>query len=444
MTKIIDPDDLRVGTELSVNTSTKKIGLAVAGNLSTDGVSLNCLVSKIKELWAASGSTYIDDDFPFEFVSPKINADLINGWDFLDNTTRYLIRDGGWTLRDGSGVAQELWACPISLGAIGSSDQVYFQQVSGGSTANFQLTGAVNQPVKVYGDSSHGNFDYRSYFKMFVREQGKTYAQASLVDLAVTSLESQPYSFPLSNGVDSKIVASDATIASSAPYTGMSITYYATNQARTIGGTSYNFRIIVNGNGGTAEQVYSFVQYKLRQNSDIDSGAGTVIGKTADSLMSFPGSGTQLLTTTGVFIDNYNTADINRLTFVDQTGTERNFPFTAALSITFNANLQADSVARYYVYFASSYGTGSPIVVNDASGNPMSGLVSGNQSITHTFSYDTNIQGGRTAGTDANIVVVAIGLDTAQWVKATGTITRSVSNSVALIANLERSYANPV
>ncbi len=444
MAKIIDPDLLVVGTNLAVNTSTKKITLTIAGSLSTDGVQLNAIVSKAKLLWLASGSTYIDDPYPFDFVSPKVNADLINGWDWGDDTTRYLIRDGGWTLRDSGGVAQEIWFCPISLGAVGSSDQIYFQQVSGGSVTNFQLTGPINQPVKVYGDATHGNFDRRSYFKMFVREYAKLYAQASLADIGETTLESQKYGFPLSNGTDIKIADNDATVAGSAPYTGMSITYYATDQARTISGLSYNFRIIVNGNNGTAEQIYTFCQYKLRQNSDIDSGAGTVIGKTADSLMSFPGSGSNLLTALGVYIDNFNSTDINRIKFTDQTGVEREFNYTAAMTINFNSILQADADAIYVAYFASSYGTGSPIIVEDANGDPWTGLIDGNASIVHTFAYDTNAQGGRTPGTDASIIVVAIGKETAQWTKSDPvTLARSTTNSVSLAANLERSYVNP-
>ena len=64
-------------------------------------------------------------------------------------------------------------------------------------------------------------------------------------------------------------------------------------------------------------------------------------------------------------------------------------------------------------------------------------------SVTKSFNYDGNVQGGRTAGTDAAITVIGIGLATGQYVRATGTIARSVSNSVSLVAPLERNYANP-
>jgi hypothetical protein len=60
-----------------------------------------------------------------------------------------------------------------------------------------------------------------------------------------------------------------------------------------------------------------------------------------------------------------------------------------------------------------------------------------------TFDYDGNVQGGRTSGTDAAVTVVAIGLQTAQFVKVTSTITRSVDNNISLVSSLERNYRNP-
>jgi hypothetical protein len=71
----------------------------------------------------------------------------------------------------------------------------------------------------------------------------------------------------------------------------------------------------------------------------------------------------------------------------------------------------------------------------------MTGTISSTP-VTFTFDYDGNVQGGRTAATDADITVVAIGLNTGQYVRATGTIQRSKSNAVALVAPLERNYAN--
>ena len=72
------------------------------------------------------------------------------------------------------------------------------------------------------------------------------------------------------------------------------------------------------------------------------------------------------------------------------------------------------------------------------------GTVGGNASIQFDFAYNSNTQGGRTSSTDADITVVAIGLQTGQYVSATGTIGESTQNSVSLVAPLERNYDNPV
>jgi hypothetical protein len=91
------------------------------------------------------------------------------------------------------------------------------------------------------------------------------------------------------------------------------------------------------------------------------------------------------------------------------------------------------------------YGTANAIIVKDNANADMTGLISATTPIVKTFAYDTNIQrGAASAGDDAPITAVAIGLSTAQFVKTTGTITKSTSNSVSLVAPLERNYQNTV
>jgi hypothetical protein len=443
MAIIFDPDQLNDGTEIVIDTTAKTVRLVATGNLSTDGVTLKCVYSKLKELWKNS-ATYVKFAFPMVPITDE-QFELVNTWDFFDNTTRYLIRSGGWAVKDGAGVSLEEWAGIISLGSIGASDQPYFQQVTNGAATNFQLTGAVNQSVKIYGDVTHGNFDYRDYLKVFVREYQKSYGSASLTDIGVTDMTYQAYRFPLANSTDLKVTHNDATVSGY----GVSITWYAAAQVRSIGGVNRNFHVIINGNNKTAEEIYEGVQRLLRQNTDIDTGAGTKTGKVTNELLQFVGDTlkTKLDSTGGTYIDNFQTADINRLVMVDDTGTERTFPYTAVLTLQFGDNLKNDTNAVYRVFFttnpAGNYGTSNAVLVQDDTAANMSGNVSGASSVGLTFAYDTNVQGGRTAGTDAAITVVAIGLSTGQYVKATGTIARSSSNTVSLVASLERNYANP-
>lgn len=443
MAIIIDPDFLNDGVEIVISTTAKTIRLVQTGNLTADGVTLKCVYSKCKELWKTS-ATYVKFPFPFVPITDE-QFELVNSWDFYDDTTRYLIRTGGWAVKDTSGVSLEEWAGIISLGSIGGTDQPYFQQAIAGSATNFQRQGAVNQAVKVYGDATHGNFDYRSYFKIFAREYQKSYASSSLTDIGVTTMTYQVYRFPLANAADLKVTHDDTTVSGY----GITITWYGSAQAIDIGGTNRYFHVLINGNNKSAEEIYEGVQRLLRQNSDIDSGAGTKTGKVTNELLQFVGDTlkTKSDSTGGTAIINYATADINRLVFVDDSGVERTFPYTSVLTLQFGDNLKNDANAVYRVFFTSvpdgAYGTANAITVNDDTSTAMAGSVGGASSIARTFAYDTNVQGSRTAGTDAPVTVVAIGLSTGQYVKATGTIQRSAANTVSLVAALERNYSNP-
>jgi hypothetical protein len=214
----------------------------------------------------------------------------------------------------------------------------------------------------------------------------------------------------------------------------------------------------------TAEEIYEKVQWLLRQDFNINAQTGTVggtavTGKSADLLLRFVGdtleAGASLpnnpltgSTGGGVIIEGFASTDTNRLTFYDNSGTSRTYPFVASLTLQFGSNLTSDSNAKYWVYYtelpgAADFGASGAVVVNDNSGNPMSGTISGQASIVKSFNYDGNVQGGRPSATVASITAVAIGLDTGQYVRASGSIERSTANSLSLVAALERNYQNP-
>ena len=120
-----------------------------------------------------------------------------------------------------------------------------------------------------------------------------------------------------------------------APYTGMSITYFASGQARAgLVGGSFNFGIIIEGNDGTSNEVYEFVQWSLRStggngSGDIDDDGDVAIGRAMDGLMRFVGPELQVGSVdgglsfpvnpdgggTGVFIDSLNASSKNDVIF---------------------------------------------------------------------------------------------------------------------------------
>jgi hypothetical protein len=437
MALITDPDDLNQGTEITISTGAKTIALTVAGNLSNDGVTGQAFYSFLKEEWKNDASL-IPYPFPMVSITPE-QFEFIEGWKPANDTTRNLLRSAGWREINASDVVNREYMGVISLGNIDSSNTAYFAFSSDTAKTDFDFAGTVNQGIQTFGDATNGNFDKRSdTLTLYIRSQGNTYASATSTSIGLTSLNYIANRFPLAEATDSKISASDVTISSSAPYTGMSITYGAVT--RSIGGVSYNFNIVVDGNNGTTQQIYEFVQYSLRLATDIDAGAGSQVGFLADDLMRFEGD--TLKTTTGVAIDNFLAGDRNNLVFKDTGGTDRTFPFLATGTLSFNTNLVNDASAIYRMFFTSGFGTGSAIIVDDNSGTDISGNISGSSTISFDFDYDGNSQGGRTPGTDANVTVVAIGLNTAQYVSATATIGKATGQNISLVAPLERNYSN--
>lgn len=505
MAKITDKSLLNQNIEVTFDTVNQIVALNVSGNLddigpgASNGVTFQSLYSFTKQEWRID-SELIKYPFPILAITPN-QFEMQEDWDFSgsdwtgSNFKGRLVRDGGWARRDSGGTIREEYMNIATLGTfVTNSDQAYYQQSGSLAKVDFLFAGPVNEAVKIYGDAGNGNFDYRDYFKTFLRERGKTFSFGDLiVDQELSALTFIKYALPLSNTTDIKITATDNTITGSAPYTSVDIyyqsgsgfttltsgsaypsgsvvqdstgrwfytiaggtsdndaaasdtgvTWTAYSGERDIGGTYYAYNVFIEAaNLADAEEVYEKVQYLLRTGSDIDTGDGIVIGNTADELLNFIGD--TLRTTDGVYIDNFLATDTNRLEFTDISGSVRTFPFVAAGTINFNINLQQDPSASYWMFFTNAggnqYGTTNAIIVNNNSGAGISGSVATSASVSFDFDYDNNEQGGRTSGSDAPITVVAIGLATAQFVSATSNIERSVSNSVTLVSNLERNF----
>lgn len=556
MAKITDPDSLTyelntvaAGTaNVVIDTAANRIEINTGGSLTDDGVTGQALYSKLKEIWK-NEPLAIPYDFPMEAITPE-QFEFIKDWELAGTGSINLIRDAGFAYRNSAGTSVAEYIGFDSVFALNNNaqsggDQVYIElDEPNGTTQNAYITGQANQPIQVYGDGTHGSLDYRNNdLRFFVREQGKDFAFSSVSALNVPQpLTYKKYAFPISNSLDLKIDGvsglQDTDIATGgfpnapdiAPFNGMSITSYASAQGRTIGGTSYNFDIIINGNNATAEQIYAFVQYQLRRAADVDAdGVASLNGNTADEMLEFIGDTLRTLrdrNNRGIYIDNFDTNDTNRLEFTDNTGAVRTFPFVAAGNLAFNVNLQNDAAAKYWMYFTTNpggnFGTDNAVLVhgntgvesgaggditfansNEINSTPLdlsvfavgdvihvesstsnngyyevltssanqltvqnfdgtaaaltteSGLattdvtatiagdVSGNATIGWDFDYDGNAQGGRTPATDAGVTIVALGLDTGQYVQTTATIGRAVGQNISLVAALERNYSNP-
>ena len=112
--------------------------------------------------------------------------------------------------------------------------------------------------------------------------------------------------------------------------------------------------------------------------------------------------------------------------------------YDSTLTLTAQAgvsgNVDANPIDSPDAIIVDSAGQFSPL--------PITGIVAG-ASVSYDFDYDNNAQGSRTPATNANVVVRAIGTDSAQFVQTTGTIQRTTVNNFSLVAPLERNFSNP-
>jgi hypothetical protein len=358
-----------------------------------------------------------------------------------------------------------------TLGSFNAAlDRAYYYQENGGQIPFTRNAGEVNQGIQILSSGSRvigEEYNYKTFFRIYLREQGKTYGFYNLLaEQNLTTLTSRKFALPLTNAVDLNIEATDNTIDTTAPYTGMSITYFTSSFQRSIGGTSFDFKVLVDGNSGTKQEIYEFVQRQLRTGSNIDTGDNftSVTGSVAEELLEFVGANLKTKYQTavggnsaisgGVFIDNFLAADTNDLTFIDDTQTERTFPFVSAGTLSFNANLQDDTDAIYKVFFTNDdagdntgrdFGTQDAIIIiqNDGT-SPITGSVAGSSSRAFDYDFDNNVQrGNASSGSNVPFTGVAIGLSSAQYVVTTGTITRSTTNAINFVSALERNYSNP-
>jgi len=234
--KIVDPDQLAQAVEVVYDKDAKTIQLLIAGDLDdtspgrTSGVTGQAIYSFSKEEWLTD-ATLNELRFPFDPIFEQ-KLILVDGWKWADAQTRDLLRDVGWQEIDAAESAgvQTLG----DFDAVG--DQAYYQQISGfdgtadASVADFDKNGEVNEAVEFIGSGGSPTND--SFLAVFLREQGKLYAQGELVaDQSLASIDFRFYGVPLENAPDigegSGPLETDANIDSNTPYTNMGLDYIA-------------------------------------------------------------------------------------------------------------------------------------------------------------------------------------------------------------------------
>lgn len=118
MAKLIDGDDLIVGTNITIDTTARTFTLVASADGSTtngliakDGVTIQALYSKFIKLWETS--TYNQFPFPMYAIDAKsgqyqfgFDGSRYSDWAPANDTTRNMLRDGGWDEYKAGGTPQ--------------------------------------------------------------------------------------------------------------------------------------------------------------------------------------------------------------------------------------------------------------------------------------------------------------------------------------------------
>lgn len=445
MAKLIDPDDLTYSVNsatnmLRIDTTAKTIQLVAGGALvAKDGVTGQCLFSKLKEIIKAS-SVLISVPLPIREMIHDESMELINGWTFADSTTIKMVRDCGVAYVNASGAITAMYACIVTLGAVISGAPYFVQSNSTTASAgsfthvNLATTFGVNELVQIYSDTNGDgtpDYDYRSYFKVFLREQGKTYDESSNTDIGYSSLTYKKYNFPITHAVDAGVTADDTTVDA---YTGLSIQWYAAAQSASLGTNGpYNFHVLINGNNKTHNEIYSWVQRQLRKTSDIDvDGVNAKNGNVTPALVRMDGTTLKTIyqTAGGVHITSPNAGSLNNISEQDDTQAYRTYPLSVTVECEFDSYLIGDADSYFWVFATADYGTPGATPLLDSSSAEMKGAATSNTSFAYTYSTDVPLTGVALGKADAKIATV------------TTTLT-SAGAKLVFTPGLERWYANP-
>lgn len=454
MAKILDPDLLTYSVNSATNnlrfdTAAKTIRLVASGSLvAKDGVTGQCLFSKIKEVIKAD-ATLIKYALPVREMIHDESMELINGWTFLDATTIKMVRDCGVAYIAANGNPTAMFACFYTNGAVLSGAPYgTFSSATNATTfafthVNIGATFGVNELVQIYSDTNADgtpDYDYRAYAKLFLREGGYTYSEQSNADIGYPAMTYKKYVFALTHLVDAGVTKSDAVVDA---YTGMSIQWYAVAQSASLGANGpYNYHVIINANGHTYDETYSWVQRQLRKSTDIDAdGTGNRTGQVTPALVFMDGTTLKTKYQTGIggiHVANLSAASYNNIaeSADDFSGSNfKTYPYTAAITFNFDSYLQADAAnTKFWIYDAATYPGAGATLLTDASASPMTGDLTGGVA-SKSFSYSW--------AADKAWIGVAVGKNNAKIAVASGTILQSTVNSGSFVAGQERWYSNP-
>lgn len=302
------------------------------------------LYNALNEFWRDQ-SALQNVKFPVITNGPN-SFTFIDDWELTSGSFPYLSRDGVRYL-DSSGNRTAAWAAILTAGNVTGLTAEY-QQVEGAVPTDAQNSGVMDQLIQVYGDATHGNFDYSNY--LYIKYQANGYDEAGLnvVD-QYGQLEDQLYVVAIQPMQLADFTGGDPSI------TGVSITNHG---ASPVAWNGKNWSITITDTGGnTGEAIHRWLNY----NKSLDATFQTFEPFNLFDMVVDAGSTYE--TRTGSLIGSAG-ATVKGVRVVDGSGDPHPFftrfqaddgsYYTPPQAITLNApNLTAGRVQLYNVTTAS-------------------------------------------------------------------------------------------
>lgn len=387
----------------------------------------------------------------------------------LDGSDRAKIRESGWIEYSATNLIDRIYFGVRSLNEIQATSQPYIQLASSLAEAdllaatpiNASRVGPLDEAFQVYGstangDSGAGNFDFTiaRILAAKVRTFGFTQGEATSTGSGVSTLQGFSAGFGLGESISPTNSFSLANVYTSAiaPFTGMTFTRRATPLS--VSGfvqAAGNFTDVISNTGaGSLAQVRARMDAWMTLDIDINDNTaitGIFRPKRASALYTIDDQG-RLVTRQGLFLQNIAIADQQSVVFTDDAGNLKTYPFNVQITVSVSDAWRNDANGWYAAYFKDGAGTldfdtVSAVIVNDASGNPVTGTSAnatgsvGAYRIVFNFDYDGNTQAGLAAGINKTIVLLAEGDGGAQAALVEIPITRQATITAQALSEVE-------
>jgi len=108
--------------------------------------------------------------------------------------------------------------------------------------------------------------------------------------------------------------------------------------------------------------------------------------------------------------------------------------------IIFDTNAVIDANAKYFAYYSDGYGTSAGVLIKDAEGRPVSGIVDGMDFIDFTYDFVGDDSNGRTPGEPFDVTIVLAGSDMAKNTVISQTFDQGQLNVFAVRPEKDHGY----